>query len=36
MVFIGIQEENKQESLQKFIVVTIKDSGTGIDSGDVS
>ena len=32
MVFIGIQEENKQESLQKFIVVTVKDSGTGIDS----
>jgi signal transduction histidine kinase len=31
MVFIGIQEENKQESLQKF-VVTVRDTGTGIDS----
>ncbi len=31
MVFIGI-EENKQESLQKFVVVTVKDTGTGIDS----
>jgi two-component system, OmpR family, sensor histidine kinase VicK len=30
-VFIGIQEENKQESLQKF-VVTVRDTGTGIDS----
>ena len=32
MVFIGIEEENKQESLQKFVVVTVKDTGTGIDS----
>ena len=31
MVFIGI-EENKQESLQKFVVITVKDTGTGIDS----
>ena len=32
MVFIGIEEENKQESLQKFVVVTVKDTCTGIDS----
>ncbi len=31
IVFIGI-EENKQESLQKFVVITVKDTGTGIDS----
>ena len=31
MVFIGI-EENKQESLQKFAVITVKDTCTGIDS----
>ena len=33
MVFIGMEEENKQDnSLQKFVVVTVKDTGTGIDS----
>jgi nitrogen-specific signal transduction histidine kinase len=32
MVFIGLEEENKQDSLQKFVVVTVKDTGAGIDS----
>ena len=32
MVFIGIEEENNQDSLQKFVVVTVKDTGAGIDS----
>jgi two-component system, OmpR family, sensor histidine kinase VicK len=32
MVFIGMEENKQDNSLQKFIVVTVKDSGTGIDS----
>src|SRR5215813_2718419 len=31
-VFIGIEENKQDNNLQKFVVVTIKDSGTGIDS----
>jgi signal transduction histidine kinase len=31
MVFIGIEENKQDNNLQKFIVVTVKDSGTGID-----
>ena len=32
MVFIGIKENKQDDNLQKFVVVTVKDSGTGIDS----
>ena len=32
MVFIGIEQNKQDNNLQKFIVVTVKDSGTGIDS----
>jgi two-component system, OmpR family, sensor histidine kinase VicK len=32
MVSIGIEENKQDNNLQKFIVVTVKDSGTGIDS----
>src|SRR5215467_11309634 len=32
MVSIGIQENKQDNNLQKFITVTIKDTGTGIDS----
>src|SRR5215467_1357629 len=32
MVFIGIEEIKQDNNLQKFVVVTIKDTGTGIDS----
>jgi two-component system, OmpR family, sensor histidine kinase VicK len=32
MVFIGIEENKQDNNLQKFVVVTVKDSGTGIDS----
>jgi signal transduction histidine kinase len=32
MVSIGIEENKQDDNLQKFIVVTVKDSGTGIDS----
>ena len=31
-VFIGIEEIKQDNNLQKFVVVTIKDTGTGIDS----
>jgi len=31
-VVIGIEEIEQDNNLQKFVVVTIKDSGTGIDS----
>ncbi len=32
IVFIGMEEENKQDNgPQKFVVVTVKDTGTGID-----
>ena len=32
MVFIGIGENKQNNDLQKFVVVTVKDTGTGIDS----
>jgi two-component system sensor histidine kinase VicK len=32
MVFIGIEENKQNNDLQKFVTVTVKDSGTGIDS----
>ena len=32
MVFIGIEEIKQDNNLQKFLVVTVKDTGTGIDS----
>ncbi len=32
MVFIGIEENKQNNDLQEFVAVTIKDSGTGIDS----
>jgi two-component system, OmpR family, sensor histidine kinase VicK len=32
MVFIGIEENKQDNNLRKFVVVTVKDSGTGIDS----
>jgi two-component system sensor histidine kinase VicK len=32
MVFIGIEENKQDNNLQEFVVVTVKDSGTGIDS----
>jgi signal transduction histidine kinase len=31
MVYIGIEENKQDNNLQKFIVVTVKDNGTGID-----
>jgi two-component system sensor histidine kinase VicK len=32
MVYIGIEEIKQDNNLQKFVAVTVKDSGTGIDS----
>src|SRR5215469_10146455 len=32
MVFISIKENEQDNNLQKFVVVTVKDTGTGIDS----
>jgi len=32
MVFISIKEHEQDNNLQKFVVVTVKDTGTGIDS----
>jgi signal transduction histidine kinase len=31
-VFINIEEIKQDNTLQKFVIVTVKDTGTGIDS----